>query len=73
VTAVEDRKAFNDQKLTLSLSALCDNAIGAVLRLDDEDVRDSLFTLCGGDGQAMTLDRLASLMRALDQLKAAGS
>ena len=73
VAAVEDRRAFNDQKLTVSLAALCDNAIGAVLRLDDEDVRDSLFTLCGGDGQAMTMDRLASLMRALDQLKAAGS
>jgi hypothetical protein len=73
VTAIEDRKAFNDKKLAISLAAICDNAVGAVLRLDDDQVRESLFTLCGGDGQSVTVDRLAELLRTLDQLKAAGS
>lgn len=72
-TAVEDRKAFNDKRLTISLAALCDNSIGAVLRLEDDQVRNSLFTLCGGEGQAVTMDRLADLVRMLDQLNAAGS
>jgi hypothetical protein len=69
----EDRKAFNDKKLEISVAALCDNAVGAVLRLDDDHVRDSLFTLCGGDGRSVTMDRLAELLRTFDQLKAAGS
>jgi hypothetical protein len=73
VTAVSDRKAFNDQKLTISLAAICDNSLGAVLRLPDDQVRDSLFVLCGGDGQAVTLSRLADLMRTLDRLKGQGS
>lgn len=73
ITAVEDRKVFNDKRLTISLAALCDNSIGAVLRLDDDQVRNGLFTLCGGEGQAVTLDRLADLVRMLDQLNAAGS
>src|SRR5213592_3901253 len=65
VTAVDDRRAFNDKKLTISLAALCDNSIGAVLRLDDDQVRDGVLALCGGDAQAVTLDRLADLMRTL--------
>ena len=73
ITAIDDRKAFNDQKLTISLAAICDNSIGAVLRLQDDQVRDSLFTLCGGDGQAVTMDRLADLIRTLDHLKGEGS
>jgi hypothetical protein len=36
-------------------------------------MRDNLFSLCGGDGQAVTMDRLADLMRTLDQLKGEGS
>jgi hypothetical protein len=73
ITAIDDRKAFNDQKLTISLAAICDNSIGAVLRLQDDQMRDNLFSLCGGDGQAVTMDRLADLMRTLDQLKGEGS
>ncbi|HET6158714.1 MAG TPA: hypothetical protein VFE34_10250 [Dongiaceae bacterium] len=73
VTAIEDRKAFNDKKLTVSVAAVCDNSLGAVLRLEDDQMRNSLFTLCGGDGQAVTMDRLADLVRTLDQLRAAGS
>jgi len=73
VTAVEDRKSFNDKRLTVSLASICDNTIGAVLRLEDDQVRDSLFTICGGDGQAVTVDRLADLIRTLDRLKSAGS
>jgi hypothetical protein len=41
--------------------------------LQDDQVRDSLFALCGGDGQAVTLSRLADLMRTLDRLKGQGS
>jgi hypothetical protein len=73
ITAIEDRQAFNDKKLAISLAAICDNALGAALRLDDDQLRDALFILCGGDGQAVTMDRLAELLRTLDQLKAAGS
>jgi hypothetical protein len=59
--------------LTRVIAAICDNSIGAVLRLQDDQVRDSLFTLCGGDGQAVTMSRLADLMRTLDRLKGQGS
>ncbi|HEY1382124.1 MAG TPA: hypothetical protein VGF43_00835 [Dongiaceae bacterium] len=73
ITAIDDRKSFNDQKLTVSLATICDNSVGAVLRLQDDELRDSLFTICGGNGQAVTLSRLADLMRTLDRLKGQGS
>jgi len=69
VAAVEDRKAFNDKKLTVSLAAVCDNSLGAVLRLQDDQMRDSLFAICGSDGQSITIARLAELIHTLDQLK----
>jgi hypothetical protein len=53
--------------------ALCDSAIGAVNRYPDPSVRDFIDRLCGGDGQAVTMDRLADLLHTLDQLKATGS
>ncbi|HET6619731.1 MAG TPA: hypothetical protein VFG64_07300 [Dongiaceae bacterium] len=71
ITAVADRQAFNDKKLTVSLAAVCDNSLGAVLRLQDDQMRDSLFAICGSDGQSVTIARLADLIRTLDQLKAA--
>jgi hypothetical protein len=55
------------------LAALCDSAIGAVNRYPDSSVRDFIDRLCGGDGQVVTMDRLAELLRTLDQLNAAGS
>jgi hypothetical protein len=73
VTAIDDRITFNDQRLKISLATICDNSIGAVLRLQDDQVRDSLFILCGGDRQAVTMDRLTDLMRTLSQMKNAGS
>lgn len=72
-TAVADRKEFNDKKLAVNLVALCDSSIGAVNRYPDPAVRDFIDRLCGGDGEAVTMERLAQLMRALDQLKATGS
>lgn len=71
ITAVSDRQAFNDKKLTVSLAAVCDNSLGAVLRLQDNQLRDSLFAICGSDGQSVTIARLADLIRTLDQLKTA--
>jgi hypothetical protein len=73
VTAIEDRKAFNDKKLTVSLAAVCDNSLGAVLRLQDDQMRESLFAICGSDGQSITIGRLADLIRTLEQLKASGT
>ena len=73
VTAIDDRREFNDQKLTILLAGICDASLGSVLRLQDQDVRDSLFTLCGGDGQALTMGRIADLIRTIDRLKSQGS
>ena len=72
-TAIDDRVNFNDHRLEISLAAICDNSIGAVLRLQDDQVRDSLFVLCGGDRRALTMDGLTDLMRALSQMKNVGS
>jgi hypothetical protein len=72
-TAVQDRKEFNDKKLAVNLVALCDSSIGAVNRYPDASVRDFIGRLCGGDGEAISMDRLAELVRALDQLKSSGS
>ena len=72
-TAVQDRKEFNDKKLAVNLAALCDSSIGAVNRYPDPNVRDFIDRLCGGDGQAVTMDRLADLLRTLDQMKSTGS
>jgi len=72
-TAVRDRREFNDKKLAVNLAALCDSSVGAVNRYPDSRVRDFIDRLCGGDGQSITTDRLADLLRTLDQLKAAGS
>jgi hypothetical protein len=69
VTAVEDRKDFNDKKLTISLAALCDNSIGAVNRHPDRIVRDMIDRMCDGAGQGITAERLADLMTTLDQLR----
>jgi hypothetical protein len=69
----QDRKEFNDKKLAVNLVALCDSPIGAVNRYPDSSVRDFIDRLCGGDGQAVTMDRLVDLLRTLDQLKATGS
>ncbi len=72
-TAVQDRKEFNDKKLAVNLVALCDSSIGAVNRHPDAGVRDFVNRLCGGDGQGLPVDRLADLLRTLDQLQPAGS
>ena len=72
-TAVQDRKEFNDKKLAINLVALCDSSIGAVNCYPDASVRDFIDRLCGGDGQAISMDRLADLVRTLDQLKSSGS
>ena len=72
-TAVQDRKEFNDKKLAINLVVLCDSSIGAVNRYPDAGVRDFIDRLCGGDGQAISMDRLADLVRTLDQLKSSGS
>src|SRR5687767_8464919 len=69
VTAVKDRKDFNDKKLALSLAAVCDNSIGSVNRHPDPQVRDMIDRLCDGGGQGITAERLADLMNALDQLR----
>ncbi len=69
----QDRKEFNDKKLAVNLAALCDSSIGAVNRYPDPNVRDFIDRLCGGDGQAVTMDRLADLLRTLDQMKSTGS
>jgi len=73
LTAVDDRRDFNDKRLALSLAAICDNSVGSVLRLPDDQVRDSLFTICGGDAQSLTMDRLVDLIRTLDRLQAGNS
>ena len=68
-TAVDDRREFNDKKLAVNLAALCDSSIGAVNRHPDEEVRDFVNRLCGGD-PAMTLDeigRLATLLGRAQQ------
>lgn len=70
VTAVKDRRAFNDQKLELSLAAVCDNSLGAVLRLENPRARDGLFAICGGEGSAVTAEQLIGLVRTIDELKA---
>ena len=57
--------------MTRVIAAVCDNSLGAVLRLQDDQMRDSLFAICGSDGQSVTIARLADLIRTLDQLKAA--
>lgn len=72
-TAVQDRKEFNDKKLAINLAALCDSSIGAVNRHPDGSVRDFVNRLCGGEGQGVPMDRLADLLRTLDQLQPAGS
>jgi hypothetical protein len=69
----QDRKEFNDKKLAVNLVALCDSSIGAVNRYPDPNVRGFIDRLCGGDGQAVTMDRLADLLRTLDQMKSTGS
>lgn len=48
-TAVEDRKEFNDKKLALSLTAVCDSSVGAVYRLTSAELREIVIRLCGGD------------------------
>jgi hypothetical protein len=69
-TAMQDRKEYNDKKLAVNLAALCDSSIGAVNRHPEPGVRDFVNRLCGGEGPT---DRLADLLRTLDQLKAEGS
>ena len=54
----------------MNLAALCDSSIGAVNRHPEPGVRDFVNRLCGGEGPT---DRLADLLRTLDQLKAEGS
>ena len=70
VTAVDDRKAFNDKRLTISMAALCDNSIGSYLRLTDAELQSAITTICGGTGQGITAERLATLLDTLDDLKA---
>jgi hypothetical protein len=72
-TAVKDRKEFNDQKLAVSLAALCDTSVGAVNRHPNIDVREFIDRLCGGDGQGIPPSRLNQMLRMLDQLDPAGS
>lgn len=69
-SAMRDRKEYNDKKLAVNLAALCDSSIGAVNRHPDSAARDFINRLCGGEGPT---DRLADLLRTLDQLKAKGS
>ena len=70
VTAVKDRREFNDQKLQLSLAAVCDNSLGSVLRLENQRAREGLFAICGGDESAVTAEQLIGLARAIDELQA---
>jgi len=69
-TAVKDRQEFNDKKLAVNLSALCDSSVGAVNRYPDPSVRDFVNRLCGGD-PGITTDQLSRLADLLNQ--AAGS
>src|SRR5262245_46362241 len=64
-TAIEDRRDFNDKKLEVNLAALCDSSIGAVNRHPNNDVRDFIDRLCGGDGQGISPDRLSEVLRTL--------
>jgi hypothetical protein len=73
VTAVKDRREFNDRKLELNLAALCDSSIGAVNRHPDIDVREFIDRLCGGDGEGISPGRLNEMLRTLDRLNPAGS
>jgi hypothetical protein len=72
-TAVQDRREFNDKKLAVNLAALCDSSIGAVNRHPDNDVREFIDRLCGGDGAGISPERLSEVLRTLDQLNARGS
>ena len=72
-TAIDDRREFNDKKLSVNLAALCDSSIGAVNRHPDVNVREFIDQLCGGDGGGIAPDRLHDMLRTLDQLNAAGS
>jgi len=69
IAAVADRKDFNDKKLAISLAVLCDSSLGAVLRLRDDRLRDSMFAICGSDGQSITIGQLSRLMQTLSQLE----
>lgn len=71
-TAAQDRRAFNDKKLVVNLTALCDSSIGAINRHPDVNVREFIDRLCGGDGKAISPDRLSEMLRTLDQLNATG-
>lgn len=66
-TAIEDRQSFNDKKLSVNLSVLCDSSIGAVNRHPNAEVRGFVNRLCGGD-PAITMDQLS---RTMDLLSAA--
>ena len=72
-TAVQDRREFNDKKLAVNLAALCDSSIGAVNRHADNEVREFIDRLCGGDGAGISPERLSEVLRTLDQLNARGS
>lgn len=66
---VTERKDFNDKKAIVSISLVCDMSLGAYFRLENQDQKDALATLCGGESQGITADRLAQLMKALDAMK----
>lgn len=68
--AVADRMKFNDDKLSLSLAALCDNSIGAAARMADKVQRERLFALCGlGENeQPGSADKLLDALTTLAPL-----
>lgn len=71
-TAVKDRREFNDRKLAVNLSGLCDSSIGAVNRYPDINVREFIDHLCGGEGAGISPSRLNEMLRTLDQLNPTG-
>lgn len=50
-----------------------DMRIKLINRHPDASIRDFINRLCGGDGQGVPVDRLAELLRTLDELQAPGS
>lgn len=64
-TAIKDRMEFNDKKLAVNLSTLCDASIGAVNRYPDPQVRDFINRSCGGE-PSVSIDMLARTMELLD-------
>lgn len=68
VTAIADRKEFNDKKLALNLAVLCDSSIGAVNRYPNAEVRQFINRLCGGD-DTITADQLGRVALLLEQLE----